>query len=369
MNRCGQWLGLVTSENDGHVGAARLDIDDRIDHRDRFLTITSHSGDWACALKLPDNATASENDHARLLSWKGWEPENNPEYLYFGSNGGIDITIKLMSSPINIRLTPADHTVSDLFQDAGVDIEWEEFKRRVLRLERYSHVFRGQGGRWPLRSSLHRKSCWSIHRYISSVLPIVRREIEIFLDRKYSMDDEQGILNFCSLLQHHGFPTPILDWTYSPFIAAFFALQKVSDFDSVQIFVLDKAAFEHAPVKFDMLHENAFVKMGDFAMPPNPRHLPQQSISMATNIDNVAGYFEFVESRLESKIYHVYNIKVVERDRILSELAAMGITAATLFPGLDGICESLRGKIFGNYSSMPNLRLSDLESDVESGIR
>ena len=73
----------------------------------------------------------------------------------------------------------------------------------------------------------------------------------------------------------------------------------------------------------------------------NPRALPQQSISSGTNIDDLEGYL----SRGE-KFLRAIDLPVSERQVVMQELALMGITAGSLFPGLDGACLQLKERYF-----------------------
>ena len=103
-------------------------------------------------------------------------------------------------------------------------------------------LFRGQSdSRWELQTTLERRSKqkFSVYRYTSVALAAVN-EIETFTGRSWNTppdpDLQDQILknqaesrvhlpcyDYLVYLRHHGFPSPLLDWTESPFIAAYFA--------------------------------------------------------------------------------------------------------------------------------------------------
>jgi hypothetical protein len=50
------------------------------------------------------------------------------------------------------------------------------------------------------------------------------------------------------------------------------------------------------------------------------------------------------------------DLPVTDRRKVVGELAYMGITAGSLFPGLDGTCEELRERNFDFYLGLMNDR-------------
>ena len=78
----------------------------------------------------------------------------------------------------------------------------------------------------------------------------------------------------------------------------------------------------------------------------NPRVLPQQSISSVTNVDDLETYVDQLEKRDGKSYLSAIDLPVSERQVVMQELALMGITAGSLFPGLDGACLQLKERFF-----------------------
>ena len=83
----------------------------------------------------------------------------------------------------------------------------------------------------------------------------------------------------------------------------------------------------------------------------NARAIPQQSICTVSNIDDIETHIKNVELARGKKYLEVFDLPANDRDRVVQELALMGITAGALFPGLDGACESLKERNFGGYAT------------------
>jgi hypothetical protein len=186
------------------------------------------------------------------------------------------------------------------------------------------------------------------------------------------LGDGAGLL---TLMRHYGAPTRLVDWTESIWIAAYSAASTDWDDDGI-LWIFDRQSFderiaqshgdetvhvtETAPWQGTPLPAVSLFELRKWVCrlvglgPRIPRVIAQQSmftIGSRLGIDHA----RFIDDTLEDgDVKHPSKRLVrIPRDlkpKILKELARMGITANSLFPGIDGVGQSLQA--FAHYAGL-----------------
>ena len=268
-------------------------------------------------------------------------------------------------------------------------------------------IFRGQeDAQWPLTTRLqrilasHAPDNALLTNWENSGIDFFKRHIRSYLTPPPEPNDLAGWL---SLMQHYGAPTRLLDWTFSPFVACYFALAPESNAPEAVIWGLNAyaAARAHRHVLFPMAFDHlgiagestvdttgsaitrypaldtgqadkqnerirwAILKNASWPLPvlplsPDPRMQAQQGLftcagDLRLPVDHLMHKDQWrqVEQKpgdpiagTDSTIWPLDSPKdVIRKCRLSREmrepalhgLSMMGITQATLFPGLDGL--------------------------------
>jgi hypothetical protein len=232
-------------------------------------------------------------------------------------------------------------------------ITWQELKTSLFNTPYRKYIFRGQSNsRWPLRSLFHREGRADLYRYTQEDVALMHRRLSglLSLPLDINVNDSRG--SFLHLLQHHGYPTPLLDWSFSPFVAAFFAFRGHQHADKsssghVRIFKIDHEAWtriiEHIPMLATPRNNLSFL---EFQTQNNPRAIPQQALSSVTSVDDVESCIAMCEKTFNRPFLVAFDIPIAEAATALADLRLMGITAGSLFPGIEGACEEIRSLRF-----------------------
>ncbi|MDP2939249.1 MAG: FRG domain-containing protein [Candidatus Omnitrophota bacterium] len=235
---------------------------------------------------------------------------------------------------------------------------WEEYKKWVASViaNKKDYYYRGQAdAKWELQTTFHREAVVSVitlDTYLNDILPRVHYYICAWHNEIINLQDPNEFGSFLALLQHHGFPTPLLDWTLSPYIAAYFAFREVNDklpqVDHVKIYIFD---FQVWTTTFQQLLDLRETKIAYVSVlfpyaRFNPRIIHQMGTYTVTNQPDMGAYILKRSQEVNKDFLRSFTFSVKERTKVMRELNLMGINEMALFPGLEGVCHTMREWFF-----------------------
>lgn len=243
---------------------------------------------------------------------------------------------------------------------------WQDFKLYIGNFSE-NWAFRGQASDvWDLRNAIERTEFIQFYDGIEKeFLSEFQRGARNYLSR-----DElpQHLIEWLALMQHHGAPTRLLDFTKSPYIAAYFAFEVSSShqLENVAIWGVNIAYLKEKSVALlaedfgdalketdnlinEKLFEKVFMQNNKslvFPVEPfrmNQRYSLQQSIFVSTGTSSkpLMEQLTFLGEDMGKAVVKMVLPASIKKEA-LRELQQMNIYRASLFPNLDGYALSLR---------------------------
>lgn len=240
---------------------------------------------------------------------------------------------------------------------------WTDFSALVERLPigrtgDPSWCFRGQAdASWDLRPSIlrllgnHGISYKKAHGIENGVFRRFMAEAHLHFGADLPPPSIDPTPGWWILMQHHHCPTRLLDWTKSPYVAAYFAVEQLADVDGA-IWILPSS-----PLETQMTHEfghmfETFEDKHFFSDAPkkavypicgimhSDRSVAQQGV-YTVSTDILADHAPLIEASLAQTGWFKNLVKVIFpsalKHEALCRLRTMNITASSLFPGPDGV--------------------------------
>ncbi len=235
---------------------------------------------------------------------------------------------------------------------------WKEYKDWVeaQAKQRKYYWYRGQAdATWGLNTTFHREAKntgMAMARYLDLIeRGDVHYQVCSRLNEHFNMGDRLQYASYLALLRNHGFPTPMLDWTLSPYIAAFFAFRECNgtkpECRHVKIYIFDCDLWSATlPQSYNLDDQNQHVSVVRPYAKYNPRQLIQNTVYTATNVDDIEGHIQ-VNGRAKGQTYlYCFTFLADIRKEVMRELDLMGINEMTMFPDLDGLCREMKQRHF-----------------------
>jgi hypothetical protein len=208
------------------------------------------------------------------------------------------------------------------------------FHDKTTLRQNHNYVFRGHASEaWKLESTLKRKMSETGNK------DIAHKTIEAFkkhcLGRRGHNPSNLSESEWWALGQHFGLDTPLLDWSDSPYVAAFFAFNSEStETDNVVVWLVSNSINNNPSIK--QLKSEHHIEFLTPYLDENARLINQRGLFVRT--PDMVCMTEWVKSLTADGSTQLGRILIPrsEKDFALDSLDKMNINDFTLFPDLSG---------------------------------
>jgi hypothetical protein len=259
---------------------------------------------------------------------------------------------------------------------------WEEFENQLKKLEEgrleqkssSKFLYRGQGRKsYRLETTLERnlQKSLSLKEYHHLIF-VVKPQIESFMGTKWNILSypdgfDNWLINnygnalphaFSSIefletysymidLRHHGFPSPLIDWSSSPYVAAYFAFKNIHQFDedvSIYIYLEIATELQLKRRSGSMPHIHRF---GPYIKTDRRHFIQQSQYTVCIILDNegtwryISHERAFARNNPNQDVLWKFNIPCSERLKVLKLLDSYNINALSLFGSKESLMETM----------------------------
>ena len=220
-------------------------------------------------------------------------------------------------------------------------------KRSQTQLPVSTPIFRGLAAQsWCLTTTLERYSNkeYPVEEYYK-IMRGIKPALESFMEKRWDLAEEFTPIDnpymppegypFMIYLRHHGFPSPLLDWTTSPYVAAFFAFESPPPSEEENVAIYSYIEY-WGDAKSGSTHVVSTI--GSYVTTDRRHHIQQCRYSFAMKRLSEGNYVycnleeAFAQEKVTVQdILTKYLIPSKERAKVLAKLDFMNINAYSLF--------------------------------------
>lgn len=254
--------------------------------------------------------------------------------------------------------------------------DWETFEQKVRKLRaEYSKktlLFRGQGNsRWRLTTTLERSGAEHMlfRDYHMLICSNMRPEVRTFAhvdvpeyDPGWSTKHflKPGLLyeigdvfpidlyRYMAYLRHFAFPSPLLDWSRSPFVAAFFAFRDESSSEKPKTRSIFAYCERPEGIGGGTLGQPQIRQIGPY-VETHERHFRQRcdyticgsfEDNYGWRFDSHQAVFDKQQHARQDRLWR-FDIPSTERTKVLSALSDFNLNSFSLFGSEESLLETL----------------------------